>query len=92
MAHISSTTRILTITDDRLFYLRVHLAFAHEYGTETMLTSNTTLKGLKRIIQLEPDIILVDSDIPDNDALSVCSYILRNGYPGNIILFEMDFE
>ena len=92
MLHISPYTRILTITDDRLFYLRVHYAFAHEYGTEIMLTSNTTLKGLKRIMQLEPDIILVDGDMPDNDALSVCSHILQNGYSGNIILFEMDFE
>jgi two-component system nitrate/nitrite response regulator NarL len=92
MVHISPNTRILTITDDRLFYLRVHYALAHEYGTEIMLTSNTTLKGLKRIEQLEPDIILVDGDMPDNDALSVCSYILQNGYSGNIILFEMDFE
>jgi two-component system nitrate/nitrite response regulator NarL len=92
MVHTSSNTRILIITDDHLFYLRVHYAFAHEYGTEIMLTSNTTLKGLKRIEQLEPDIILVDGDMPDNDALSVCSYILQNGYSGSIILFEMDFE
>lgn len=92
MAYISPNTRILTITDDRLFYLRVHCAFIHEYGTEIMLTSNTTSKGLKRIEQLQPDIILVDGDMTDNDALSVCSNILQNGYSGTIILFEMDFE
>lgn len=92
MGNVLPSTRILTITDDRLFYLRVHYAFELEYRTEILLTSNTTMRGLKRIEQLEPDIILVDGDIPDNDAISVCSSILQNGYCGNIILFEMDFE
>ncbi|UCC16469.1 MAG: response regulator transcription factor, partial [Dehalococcoidales bacterium] len=62
------------------------------YGTEIMLTSNTTSRGLKRIAQLDPDIILVDGNLPDTDAISVCSYILQNGYSGNIILFEVDFD
>ena len=92
MAYISPNTRILTITDDRFFYLRVHYAFVQVCGIEIMLTSNTTSKGLKRIEQLQPDIILVDGDMSDNDALSVCSKILQNGFSGTIILFEMDFE
>ena len=92
MESISPKTCILTITDDHLFYLRVHYAFTQENGTEVMLTSNTTLKGLKGIEQLEPDIILVDGNLPDNDAISVCDNIIQNGYSGDIILFEMNFE
>jgi DNA-binding NarL/FixJ family response regulator len=91
MVYISSGTRILTITDDPSFYLRVHYAFARERGIEIMLTSNTTFRGLKRIKELEPDIILIDGELPDNDAISVCGNILHDGYSGNIILFEMDF-
>lgn len=92
MRYAPNNTRVLTITDDSFFYLRVHQACVWEFGTEIMLTSNTTEKALKKVSQLEPDIILVDGDLPDNDAISVCSDIIQNGYGGDIILFEMDFE
>ena len=92
MTYAPGNTRVLTITDNSLFYLRVHHACVWEFGTEIMLTSNTTEKALTKIKQLNPDIIMVDGDLPDNDAISVCSDIIRNGYNGDIILFEMDFE
>jgi DNA-binding NarL/FixJ family response regulator len=92
MRYAPDNTRVLTITDDSFFYLRVHQACVRELGTEIMLTSNTTVKALKEITQLEPDIILVDGDLPDNDAISVCNDIIQNGYGGDIILFEMDFD
>jgi DNA-binding NarL/FixJ family response regulator len=92
MTYAPDSTRVLTITDNSLFYLRVHHACVWEFGTEIMLTSNTTEKALQKVTQLAPDIILVDGDLPDNDAISVCSDIIRNGYIGDIILFEMDFE
>jgi pilus assembly protein CpaE len=69
------TIRILTIDDDDI-NLKLVVAALSRHGYE-VLTARGGYEGLRRVVEIKPDLILLDLMMPDMDGFEVCSRLRR---------------
>jgi len=81
--HDSGMVRVLFIDDDPKAQATVAMVLEERY---TVLPALTAAEGLELLAEREPDVVLLDIDLPDRDGLDLLEELLARPAPPPVIL------
>jgi DNA-binding NarL/FixJ family response regulator len=80
-----TTSRILLVDDHALMRESVRVLLDDADGLQVAGEAETGAEALRRAAELEPDIVLLDLDLPDVDGFA-CLDALRRGHPDALVV------
>lgn len=86
------------LVDDHDFILdSLDTIFADSEQVDVIGRSNDSSKSLNEILRLKPDVVLVDLNMPKQDGLSLCEWLIKKrpklklvAFTGNVDLFSIN--
>lgn len=83
-------TKTVLIIDDVGFDRTIISALLRQTGFEVIEQASNGKEGIKKAMELQPDIITLDKRMPDMDGMEVLSYLRKNDYNKEIVMISGD--
>jgi len=85
-------TRILLVDDHRLFREGIHTLLAHESDMEVVAQAENGVEALKKVEDLEPEVVLMDVSIPEMNGIEATRRILAASSGTAVVALSMHID
>lgn len=82
---MSKVLRVLIVDDHQMFADAIELLLAGEVGIEAVGTAATGEEAIRLCERTEPDVVLMDVDLPGIDGIQACER-LRDAHPATLVV------
>ena len=89
-SHTSGVPVSLLIVDDDQGFVRAASELLHDRGYRVVGQANSAEEAVTRVAELNPDAVLLDVHLPDQDGLIVAAALSRNKQPPLVLLTSSD--